>query len=95
MRMDPVLCQKILAVVESDPVAGSGKPVSLSSVEGYEAKEMALHVKYLWDEGFIKGIECTHLTSPYPEILVTDITPAGRKYLDANELAPPRRKIGF
>jgi hypothetical protein len=60
MRIDPVLCQKILISVESDPNAGSGQSLSIS-VDGYDEKTIAHHVKYLFDEGPIMGGEATHL----------------------------------
>ena len=65
MRIDPVLCQKILIAIESDPKAGSGQSLS-PSVDGYEIEQIAHHVKYLWDESLITGDEATHLQSPYP-----------------------------
>lgn len=94
MRIDPVLCQKILIAIESDPKAGSGQSLS-PSVDGYEIEQIAHHVKYLWDESLITGDEATHLQSPYPEILVFDITPDGRRFLDEREPEPPRKRIGF
>ena len=81
MRINSALCHKILIAVESDPGAGSGQFLRIS-VDGYEEKEIAHHIKYLWDEKLIKGVDCTHLTSPYPEIQIVDITPAGRRFLD-------------
>jgi hypothetical protein len=94
MRIDPVLCQKILVAVESDTEAGSGQFLRIA-VDGYDEKTIAHHIKYLWDEGLIEGTDCTHLTSPYPEIMPLDITPAGRGYLDEREPEPPKNKIGF
>jgi hypothetical protein len=94
MRIDPVLCQNILIAVESDPSAGSGQSLSIF-VDGYDEKIVAHHVKYLWDEGLITGSEATHLQSPFPEILVFDITPDGRRLLDEREPESPRRRIGF
>jgi hypothetical protein len=94
MRIDPELCQRILVAVESDPNAGSGQFVRIA-VEGYDDATIAHHLKYLLDEELITGDEATHLQSPYPEILVSNITPAGRRYLDEREPESPRRKIGF
>jgi len=95
MRIDPVLCQELLIAVENDPNAGSGQSLSIS-VDGYDAKTVAHHVKYLWDEELITGSdEATHLQSPFPEILVFDITPDGRRFLDEREPESPRRRIGF
>ena len=94
MRIDPALCQKILIAVESDPQAGSGQFLKVS-VDGYESDVIAHHVKYLWDSKLIEGLDVTHLTSPYPQIGIRDITPAGRSSLDEREPEPPRRKIGF
>ncbi len=95
MRIDPVLCQKILIAVENDPDAGSGQFLNIT-VDGYDANAIANHVKYLWETEMISGVEVTHLQSPCtPEIAVTDITPAGRSFLDEREPDPPRRKIGF
>jgi hypothetical protein len=65
------------------------------SVEGHDEKEIAHHIKYLWDKRMIRGDDCTHLTSPYPEVQVVDITPAGHRFLDERELEPPSRRIGF
>jgi len=53
------------------------------------------HVKYLWDNKMLAGHNVTNMQSTYPEILVTDITPKGRHYLDETEPGPPKRKIGF
>ena len=94
MRIDPVLCQKILIAVESDPNAGCGQSLGIS-VDGYDEKTVAHHVKHLFDEGLITGDDATHLTSPFPEVLVFDITPDGRRFLDEVEPEPTRRKIGF
>ena len=94
MRIDPAVCQKILIAVEGDPRAGSGQFLDIL-VDGCELNEIAHHVKYLWDSKLIMGVDVTHLTSPYPEIAVQDITPAGRSYLDEKEPEHPRRKIGF
>jgi hypothetical protein len=94
MRIDPVLCHKILVAVESDANAGSGQFLRIA-VDGYEKPEIAHHIKYLWDDGLVEGRDVTHLTSPYPEIMVLDITPAGRRSLDEREPEPPPRKIGF
>jgi hypothetical protein len=94
MRIDPALCQKLLIMVEGDPKAGSGQFLTIN-VDGYEEKEVAHHIKYLWDTKLIKGQDVTHLSSPYPEIKVQDITPAGRSYLDENEPKQAGNKIGF
>lgn len=94
MRIDPVLCQKILIAVEGDEKAGSGGSVNVS-IEGYEPKEIGHHLKYLLDEQLVKGQDCTPLTSPYPQIMIFDITPDGRRFLDEREPESPRRKIGF
>jgi len=94
MRIDPLLCQKILIAVESDENAGSGQFIR-PSIEGHEPKEIAHHIKYLWDEKLVEGQDCTNLQSLYPEIMIQDITPAGRKFLDDREPEPPKRKIGF
>jgi hypothetical protein len=95
MRIDPLLCQKILVAVESHPDAGSGQFLPIS-VDGYEAKEIAQHIKYLWETKMVSGIDVTHMQSPcVPEIAVMDITPAGRQLLDDKEPEPPRGKIGF
>ena len=48
MRIDPLLCQKLLIAIESDENAGSGKTLEIS-VEGHDAKEIAHHIKYLYD----------------------------------------------
>jgi hypothetical protein len=95
MRIDPMLCHKILVAVESDSEAGSGQFLQISISE-YDADVIAKHVKYLWEMEMLTGVDVTHMQSPCtPEIAVTDITPAGRSFLDENELEPPRRKIGF
>jgi hypothetical protein len=94
MRIDPDLCRTILVAVEGDPNAGNGRGVAIA-VDSYERDVIAHHIKYLWDEDLVKGIEATNLQSPYPEILVTDITPKGRHYLDETEPDEPKRKIGF
>jgi hypothetical protein len=94
MRIDPLVCQKLLIAIEGDEDAGSGKSLKIS-VDGYDEKTIGHHVKYLFDEGFITGIDVTHNASPYTEILVTDITPAGRRFLDEREPEAPRSKIGF
>jgi hypothetical protein len=77
MRIDAVLCQKILIAVESDPNAGCGQSLGIS-VDGYDEKTVAHHVKHLFDEGLITGDEATHLTSPFPEVLVFDIHRLGK-----------------
>lgn len=94
MRMNPELLEKILIAVESDPNAGSGQSVSIA-VEGYRRDVIAHHVKYLVETDMLRAQETTHLTSPYPEFLVFDITPAGRAFLDEREPEPPKRSIGF
>jgi hypothetical protein len=43
----------------------------------------------------VRGSDVTNQLSPYAEIMVTDITPAGRKFLDEREPEQPRRKMGF
>jgi hypothetical protein len=94
MRIDPVLCQKILIAVEEDPMSGSGQFVR-PSLDGYGQDAIAHHIKYLWDEKMLTGRDVTHLQSPYPDILIQDITPAGRRFLDALEPEQPRKKVGF
>jgi hypothetical protein len=94
MRIEPVLCQKILIAVEGDPNSGSGQFVRIS-VDGYDQNEVAHHIKYLWDEKMISGRDVTHLGSPYPEILIQDITAGGRRFLDEREPEPPRKRVGF
>jgi len=94
MRIDPELCEKILIMVESHPIAGSGQLFRIS-VDGNDENTIAHHVKHLFDEGLIKGDEATNTQSPYPEILILDITPDGRRFLDQREPAPPGRKLGF
>ena len=73
MRINADSCRQILIVVERDDNAGSGKGVCIAT-DGYDAKEIAHHVKYLLDDGRITGHDCTHMQSPYPEITVTDKT---------------------
>ena len=95
MRIDPTLCQEILIAVESDPNAGSGQFLNIT-VDGYDANVIAQHVKYLWETEMLSGVDVTHLQSPcVPEIAVTDITSAGRQFLDEKEPEPPRNRIGF
>lgn len=94
MRIDPAVCHKILVGVESDPNAGSGQFLRIG-VEGYDPATVARHIKYLWDSEFVEGQNVTNMQSPYPEIMVKDITPSGRAYFDEREPDPPRRKIGF
>ena len=94
MRIDPDLCRAILVAVEMDPGAGSGQGLNIA-VAGFGPDVIAHHVKYLWDEELVKGIEATNLQSPYPEIMVLDITPKGRHYLDETEPGAPKRKMGF
>ena len=45
----------------------------------------------------LTGEDVTNMNSPYPEIMIVDITPDGRRFLDQTlpEPEPPRRKIGF
>jgi hypothetical protein len=94
MRIDPVLCQKVLIAVESDPNAGSGQFLSIS-VDGYDEETTAHHIKYLFDEGLITGDANDFLNAPFPQTLILDLTPAGRGFLDEREPEPPGRKIGF
>jgi hypothetical protein len=95
MRVDPILCKHILVAVENHPNAGSGQFLNLS-VDGYDANAVAQHIKYLWETKMISGVDVTHMQSPcVPEIAVTDITAAGRAYLDQTEPDSPRNKIGF
>lgn len=95
MRIDPVLCKNILIAVENHPSAGSGQFLSFS-VDGYDTTAIAQHIKYLWETKMISGVDVTHMQSPcVPEIAVTDITAAGRAYLDQTEPEAPRNKIGF
>jgi hypothetical protein len=74
MRIDPVLCQKILVAVESDPQSGSGQFVRIS-LDDYGPAEVAHHIKYLWDEKLVTGSDVTNYQSPYPEILVVGYNP--------------------
>jgi Hypothetical protein (DUF2513) len=94
MGIDPAICRTILVMIEGDPGAGTGRALTVT-VDGYGTDVIAHHVKYLWDEGLVEGMDVGHNQSPYPEILVTDITAAGRKHLDATEPGGPKRKIGF
>jgi hypothetical protein len=95
MRIDPVLSKKILIAIENHPNAGCGQFLNLS-VEDYDAEAIAQHIKYLWETKMISGVDVTHMQSPcVPEIAVTDITAAGRAYLDQTEPEAPRNKIGF
>ena len=94
MRIDPELCRAILIAVEGDPEEGTGKGVRVN-LDGYERDVIAHHVKYLWDQKLLAGHDVTNLQSPYPEILITAITPKGRHYLDETEPERPKRKIGF
>jgi hypothetical protein len=64
-------------------------------MDGYGQTEIAHHIKYLWDEKLVTGSDATHLQSPYPEILILDITPDGRRFLDEGEPEAPRKQIGF
>lgn len=92
MRIDPLLCQKILIAIEGDPNAGSGQFIRVA-VEGYDQQTIAEHVKYLWDEKLIRGKDVTNFQSTYPEIMIQGITPAGRRYLDEREpnQTPPKK----
>jgi len=94
MRIDPVLCQKILIAVESHADAGSGQFIRIS-VDGYDEKTIAHHVKHLFDEGLITGDENKFLNTPFPQTLILDISPDGRRHLDQMEPDKPRNKIGF
>ena len=94
IRIDPALCRAILVAIESDPKAGSGQGLQIV-IDGYDWSTIGQHVAYLWDEELIDGIDATNMQSPHKEILVRDITPNGRKYLDETEPEPPKRKIGF
>ncbi len=84
MRIDPALCQKILIAVEADPMAGTGQFIR-PSIEGYDQTTVAQHVKYLCESDLVTGQDVTHMNSPYPEIMVKDITAAGRRYLHDRE----------
>jgi hypothetical protein len=82
MKIDPALCRQILAAIEVDPNAGGGQILD-TSTDGYDEKTIAYHVKYLWETHMISGVEITCTTSPcVPEIGATDITPAGRSFLN-------------
>jgi hypothetical protein len=95
MRVDPILCKNILIAVENDPNAGSGQILNVS-VDGYDGNVIAQHIKYLWETKMVSGIDATNMQSPcVPEIAITDITPAGRAFLDQTEPEAPRNKIGF
>jgi hypothetical protein len=83
-----------LIAVEEDPNAGSGQFIRVSP-EGYGQDEIAHHIKYLWEEKMVTGRDVTHLQSPYQEILIQDITPTGRKYLDGLEPEPEPKRHGF
>jgi hypothetical protein len=84
MRIDQLLCEKILLAIESDPNAGTGQSLNLT-LDGYEQPAVAHHVKRLFDDGMIAGIVATHNRSPFPEILVLDLTPDGRRLLEKGE----------
>ena len=97
MRIDPALCRAILVKIEGDPKAGSGQGLQIA-IDNYDQNVVGQHIAYLYDEKLIDGIDVTHMQSPYKEILIRDITPKGRKYLDETEpppQGPPKRKIGF
>lgn len=96
MRIDPAVCQKILIAVEADAIAGTGQFIR-PKIDGYDQAIVAHHVKYLWEEKLVTGVNATNQQSPYPEIkiMVQDITLAGRAYLDEREPEPPRRNFGF
>lgn len=94
MRIDPAVCQKILIAVEADAIAGTGQFIR-PKIDGYDQATVAHHVKYLFEEKLVTGVNATNQQSPYPEIMVQDITPAGRAYLDEREPEPPRRNFGF
>ena len=94
MRIDPELCRAILIAIESDPNAGSGQGLQIA-IDGCDWSTFGQHIAYLWDEKLIDGINVTHMQSPHKEILVRDITPKGRKYLDETEPQPHKRRIGF
>jgi hypothetical protein len=94
MRIDPAVCHKILVAIEGDPNAGSGQFLRIE-VEGYDATTVAHHIKDLWDSELLEGRDVTNMQSRYPEIMVQDITPSGRAYLDEREPDPPRRRMGF
>lgn len=66
MRIDPLLCQKILIAVESDPNAGTGQFIRIT-VDDYDPASVAHHIKYLWDEKLVTGQNATNFQSPYPE----------------------------
>src|SRR5947209_5844994 len=94
MRIDPALCEKILIAVEGHPMAGTGQFIR-PNIDGYDQTTVAHHVKYLWDCELVTGQDVTKMQSPHPEIMIRDITPTGRAYLDDREPEPPRRNIGF
>ncbi|MGA2183968.1 MAG: DUF2513 domain-containing protein [Bryobacteraceae bacterium] len=94
MTIDKVLCHKILIEVRKNPNAGSGQFFEIS-VDGYNERTTADHIKYLFDKGLIKGEDNRPLASLLPRILIQDITPDGCRFLDEMEPEPPRRKIGF
>lgn len=84
MRIDAALCEKILLVIEGDPNAGAGQPLSIA-IDGYERSTIAHHVKHLFDDGMVTGDVATNLLSPFPEIFVFDLTPDGRRFLEERE----------
>jgi hypothetical protein len=89
MRIDHGLCQKILVAVENDPEAGTGQFLKIPLFNN-DPSTIAHHVKYLWDAKLITGQDVGHLTSPYPEIAVQDLTPAGHRHLAESRM---RREI--
>ena len=84
MRIDAALCEKILLAIEGNPNAGAGQLLSLT-IDGYEQSTIAHHVKHLFDDGMVRGDVATKLQSPFPEILVFDLTPDGRRFLEERE----------
>lgn len=95
MRIDPVLCRQILADIEADPNAGGGQFLDIS-IDGYDERTIAYHVKHLWETNMISGADVTSRDSPsVPEISVTDITPEGRTFLNGDEKEAAMEKNGI
>jgi Hypothetical protein (DUF2513) len=94
MRIDNVLCAKILIAVEEHPDEGTGDFIR-PSIDGYDAKQLNHHIKYLFDEGMIEGQDVTVWSSEGTEIMIQSITPAGRRYLDSLVPEPERKRVGF
>jgi hypothetical protein len=87
MRIDEKLKRKILVEIESDRKAGTGQGLDIS-VKGYDDETVAQHIKYLWDDGLIKGIDGRTQEAPN-NIIVQAISPEGRRYLNATEPTMP------